>query len=126
MSYPTRSQSVQMIRLGTLPTGTRVISLRSATSSTDTEFEPALETKQRLLSGVNVSQSGPRPTGIVARRWRSGIENTETELSSRLFTHSVLESGAIPMPWENVSGISGFAPAGASGSITFRVTLRVA
>lgn len=114
-----------MMRLGIFPTAIFVISLRAGTSRTDTEFDPAFETKQRLLSGVNVSQSGPRPTGMVARRFRSGMENTGTELSSRLVTYSVLPSGATPRPWENVSGMSGFAPGGASGSRMLPVTLRV-
>jgi hypothetical protein len=47
-----------MFRFGTWPTGIRVTSFRDATSTTDTEFEPALATYTDLLSGVNVSQSG--------------------------------------------------------------------
>ena len=47
-----------MFLFGTCPTGMRVTSRRDATSTTDTEFEPAFATYTDLESGVNVSQSG--------------------------------------------------------------------
>src|SRR4029077_20938292 len=115
-----------MMRFGIFPTGIFVISFIDAASIAETEFDPAFEMKHFLLSGVKVSQSGPRPTGMVAMRFNSGTENTETELSSKLFTQRVLPSGVMPIPCENVSGISGFAPAGASGSNTLLTTSRLA
>ena len=78
-----------MSRFGITPTGMRVTSFLDPTSNTETAFEPALETKHRLPSAVNVSQSGASPTLVVPSRLRSGRENTETELPSRLVTHNV-------------------------------------
>ncbi len=103
-----------MSRFGITPTGMRVTSFLDLTSNTETAFEPALETKHRLPSAVNVSQSGASPTLVVPSRLRSGRENTETELPSRLVTHNVFWSGAIPIPCENVLGISGLARASAA------------
>jgi hypothetical protein len=40
----TQGRSTAMIRFGIAPTGMRVTSLRDATSTTETESEPALET----------------------------------------------------------------------------------
>ena len=115
-----------MSRFGIAPTGIRVTSFLDPTSNTETAFEPALETKHRLPSAENVSQSGASPTLVVPSRLRSGSENTDTELPSRLVTHNVFWFGAIPIPCENVLGISGLAPGGPSGSKTVSMTLREA
>jgi hypothetical protein len=60
-----------MSRFGITPTGMRVTSFLDPTSNTETAFEPALETKHRLPSAVNVSQSGASPTLVVPSRLRA-------------------------------------------------------
>jgi hypothetical protein len=49
-----------MFRFGTCPRESRFFPI--ATSTAETEFDPAFTTSMRLLSGVNVSQSGWSPT----------------------------------------------------------------
>ena len=63
-----------MFRLGTSPTGIRVISRIDLTSTTDTEFDAALATYAVLPSGVSVTQSGDRPTSVLPRTYKSGRE----------------------------------------------------
>src|SRR5262245_57193620 len=61
---------------------------------------------------------------VVLSRFKSGSETTETVSSRRLVTQSDLPSGAIPLPRENVLGMSGWAPGGPSGSKTLLTTAR--
>ena len=63
-----------MFRLGICPTLIRVISVRAATSITETVLSCAFATYSFLLSGVKVIQSGTSPTFTPPRNLRSGIE----------------------------------------------------
>src|SRR5580704_2717602 len=99
-----------LLRFGTSPTGMTLVTFIATVSTTDTERSSESEMNSSLPSGVNVTQlapadSGPaRPAMVSLGRstlpisLRSASEYSYTALLGMLVTHSVLLSGATPMP----------------------------
>src|ERR1700686_1281130 len=98
------------LRFGASPTGMTLVTFIAAVSTTVTERIPELEMNSSLPSGVNVTQLATADSGAA---WpamvslgrstlpisvRSASEYSYTALLGMLVTHSVLLSGATPMP----------------------------
>src|SRR6202035_610196 len=100
------------LRFGTSPTGMTLVTFIAAVSTTVTERIPELEMKSSLPSGVNVTQLAIADSGAawpatvslgrstLPIRVRSASEYSYTALLGMLVTHSVLLSGAMPIPWD--------------------------
>src|SRR5580700_5228030 len=99
-----------LLRFGTSPTAMTLTTFIATVSTTDTERTSELEMNSSLPSGVNVTQLAPadngaaRPAMVSPGRStlpisaRSASEYSYTALLGMLVTHSVLLSGATPMP----------------------------
>src|SRR4029077_1138452 len=113
VAWPTSSGITNVpLRFGTSPTGMTLVTFIATVSTTVTERIPELEMNSSLPSGVNVTQLAIADNGAV---WpamvslgrstlpiseRSASEYSYTALLGMLVIHSVLLSGAMPMPWD--------------------------